>query len=409
MLTAGESQDPTSPTGAGRVLSLIRDGEAVTRADLARRTGLARSTVAQRVEALLAHHLVYEAGGSASTGGRPPTVLAFNRSAGVVLVADLGATHSRLAVSDLAGAPLSERAYDTDVARPPEEVLDWVHERFEVLLEEIGRTADDVRGIGIGVPAPVAFSRGEPVAPPMMPGWDGFSIPGWFSRHYDAPVLVDNDVNIMALGEHWTHWRDTEHLLYVKIGTGIGCGIVSGRRIHRGAQGAAGDIGHVRLAGHDDVVCRCGNVGCLEAVAGGRALAARISAAGLPAETSRDVVRLVRAGEPLAIAAVRDAGRYLGEVLAECINFFNPGAIVIGGDISEAHQQLLAGVREISFGRSLPMATRDLRMGCSQLGDRAGVIGAAIMVIEHVLAPETVDRTIQAYMSPSARRRQPSH
>jgi predicted NBD/HSP70 family sugar kinase len=409
MLTAGESQDPTSPTGAGRVLSLIRDGEAVTRADLARRTGLARSTVAQRVEALLAHHLVYEAGGSASTGGRPPTVLAFNRSAGVVLVADLGATHSRLAVSDLAGAPLSERAYDTDVARPPEEVLDWVHERFEVLLEEIGRTADDVRGIGIGVPAPVAFSRGEPVAPPMMPGWDGFSIPGWFSRHYDAPVLVDNDVNIMALGEHWTHWRDTEHLLYVKIGTGIGCGIVSGRRIHRGAQGAAGDIGHVRLAGHDDVVCRCGNVGCLEAVAGGRALAARISAAGLPAETSRDVVRLVRAGEPLAIAAVRDAGRYLGEVLAECINFFNPGAIVIGGDISEAHQQLLAGVREISFGRSLPMATRDLRMGCSQLGDRAGVIGAAIMVIEHVLAPETVDRAIQAYMSTSARRRQPSH
>jgi predicted NBD/HSP70 family sugar kinase len=409
MLTAGESQDPTSPTGAGRVLSLIRDGEAVTRADLARRTGLARSTVAQRVEALLAHHLVYEAGGSASTGGRPPTVLAFNRSAGVVLVADLGATHSRLAVSDLAGAPLSERAYDIDVARPPEEVLDWVHERFEVLLEEIGRTADDVRGIGIGVPAPVAFSRGEPVAPPMMPGWDGFSIPGWFSRHYDAPVLVDNDVNIMALGEHWTHWRDTEHLLYVKIGTGIGCGIVSGRRIHRGAQGAAGDIGHVRLAGHDDVVCRCGNVGCLEAVAGGRALAARISAAGLPAETSRDVVRLVRAGEPLAIAAVRDAGRYLGEVLAECINFFNPGAIVIGGDISEAHQQLLAGVREISFGRSLPMATRDLRMGCSQLGDRAGVIGAAIMVIEHVLAPETVDRAIQAYMSTSARRRQPSH
>jgi predicted NBD/HSP70 family sugar kinase len=408
MLTAGESHDPTSPTGAGRVLSLIRDGEAVTRADLARRTGLARSTVAQRVEALLAHQLVYEAGGSASTGGRPPTVLAFNRSAGVVLVADLGATHSRLAVSDLAGAPLSERAYDTDVARAPEEVLGWVHERFTALLEEVGREPDDVRGIGIGVPAPVAFSRGEPVAPPMMPGWDGFSIPGWFSRHYDAPVLVDNDVNIMALGEHWTHWRDTEHLLYVKIGTGIGCGIVSGRRIHRGAQGAAGDIGHVRLAGHDDVICRCGNIGCLEAVAGGRALAANLAAAGLPARASRDVVKFVKAGEPLAIQAVREAGRCLGEVLAECINFFNPGAIVLGGDLAEAHQQLLAGVREVSFGRSLPMATRDLRLGCSQLGDRAGVIGAAIMVIEHVLAPETVDRAIQAYMSGGARRRQTS-
>ena len=408
MLTAGEGPDVTSPTGAGRVLSLIRDGEAVTRADLARRTGLARSTVAQRVEALLAHQLVYEAGGSASTGGRPPTVLAFNRGAGVVLVADLGATHSRLAVSDLGGTPLAERAYDTDVARDPELVLSWVHERFSELLGVVGRSRSDVRGIGLGVPAPVAFSRGEPVAPPMMPGWDGFSIPGWFERHYDAPVLVDNDVNIMALGEHYTHWRDCEHLLFVKLGTGIGCGIVTEKRIHRGAQGAAGDIGHVRLAGHDDVICRCGNTGCLEAVAGGRALAARLAAAGLDASSSRDVVKLVRAGQPLAIATVREAGRCLGEVLAECINFFNPGAIVIGGDISEAHQQLLAGVREVAFGRSLPMATRDLRMACSQLGDRAGVIGAAIMVVEHVLAPETVDRAIHGYMATGARKRQPT-
>ncbi len=407
MLSAGEGNGGTSPNGAGRVLSLIRDGEAVTRADLARRTGLARSTVAQRVEALLAHELVYEAGGSASTGGRPPTVLAFNRSAGVVLVADLGATHSRLAVSDLSGTPLAERAYDSDIARDPEAALAWVNDRFQELLAEIEREAEDVRGIGLGVPAPVAFSRGEPVAPPMMPGWDGFSIPDWFAKHYDAPVLVDNDVNIMALGEHWMHWRDTDHLLFVKLGTGIGCGIVTDRRIHRGAQGAAGDIGHVRLAGHD-VVCRCGNIGCLEAVAGGRALAAQLARGGLDAKTSRDVVRLVKLGEPQAIAAVRDAGRSLGEVLAECINFFNPGAIVIGGDIAEAHQHLLAGVREIAFGRSLPMATRDLRMGCSQLGDRAGVLGAAIMVVEHVLAPETIDRVIATDMAGAARKRQPT-
>src|SRR5215211_5749616 len=160
MLTAGESRgDGASATGAGTVLSLIRAGEAVTRADLARHTGLARSTVAQRVEALLAHQLVYEAGGSASTGGRPPTVLAFNRGAGVILVADLGATHSRLAVSDLAGAPLAERAYDSDVARDPEVVLAWVNERFQELLASAGRSRDEVRGIGVGVPAPVAFSR----------------------------------------------------------------------------------------------------------------------------------------------------------------------------------------------------------------------------------------------------------
>jgi predicted NBD/HSP70 family sugar kinase len=382
-------------TGAGSLLRMIRNGEAVTRADLVRRTGLARSTVAQRLDALLAHELVYEAGGSASTGGRPPTVLAFNQAAGVVLAADLGATHSRLVVSDLAGAPLAEQAFEMDIAEGPERVLDWVRERFAALLDEIGRAPGDVRGIGVGVPGPVAFSRGEPVAPPIMPGWDGFSIPGWFAAHHDAPVLVDNDVNIMALGEHWSHWRELEHLLFVKVGTGIGCGIVAGGRIHRGAQGAAGDIGHIRLPGHDDVVCRCGNVGCLEAVAGGRALAERLRARGLTTATSRDVVAQVRAGEPIAIQAVRDAGRFLGEVLAGSVNFFNPGAIVIGGDIAEAHQQLLAGVREVIFQRSLPLATGDLRIVPSRLGDRAGVIGAAIMVIEHVLAPEAVDRAIE--------------
>ena len=280
-------------TGAGSLLRLIRNGEAVTRADLVRRTGLARSTVAQRLDALLAHQLVYEAGGSASTGGRPPTVLAFNQGAGVVLVADLGATHSRLVVSDLAGAPLAETTFDMDIADGPDSVLERVNERFSQLLNEISRSASEVRGVGVGVPGPVAFSRGEPVAPPIMPGWDGFSVPNWFGKHYEAPVLVDNDVNIMALGEHWTHWRDIEHLLYVKIGTGIGCGIVAGRRIHRGAQGAAGDIGHVRLAGHDEVVCRCGNIGCLEAVAGGRALAANLTALGL---TGRLVPRRRRAG-----------------------------------------------------------------------------------------------------------------
>jgi predicted NBD/HSP70 family sugar kinase len=383
-------------TGAGSLLRLIRDGEAVTRADLVRRTGLARSTVAQRLEVLLAHELVYEAGGSASTGGRPPTLLAFNQGAGLVLVADLGATHSRLVASDLAGVPLAEVTYDMDIAQGPETVLPWVHERFLALLKDVGRGARDVRGIGLGVPGPVAFTRGEPVAPPIMPGWDGFSIPDWFNAHYDAPVLVDNDVNIMALGEHWTHWRDVEHLLFVKVGTGIGCGIVADHHIHRGAQGAAGDIGHIRIAGHDDVICRCGNVGCLEAVAGGRALAGRLTQAGLEARTSRDVVGLVRAGEPLAIQIVRDAGRHLGEVLASSVNFFNPGAIVIGGDISDAHQQLLAGVREVIFQRSLPLATGDLRIVPSRLGDRAGVIGAAIMVIEHILDPEAIDKAIEA-------------
>jgi predicted NBD/HSP70 family sugar kinase len=395
-MTAELAPVRSSPTSAGALLALIREGVAVTRADVARHTGLARSTVAQRVDALLAAGLVYEAGGSASTGGRPPTVLAFNHDAGVVLVADLGATHARLAVSDLAGTPLAEHAANMEIARGPEKVLGWVCEQFAALLEEVGRPPADVRGIGIGVPGPVEFHTGRPVNPPIMPGWDGVTIPEWFSSSYAAPVLVDNDVNIMARGEHWMHWREIDHLLMIKVGTGIGCGIVAGGEIHRGARGAAGDIGHIRATAREDVVCRCGNIGCLEAVAGGQALAARLAETGLDASHSRDVVRLVRAGDATAVRMVRDAGRTLGEVLAGTVNFFNPAVIVVGGDIAEAHAQLLAGVREGIFSRSLPLATRDLRIVPSRLSDRAGVIGAAIMAVEHILAPDTVDRSLQA-------------
>ena len=384
----------SSPTSAGALLGAIRDGKAATRADLARYAGLARSTVAQRIDVLLAAGLVYEAGGSASTGGRPPTVLAFNHAAGVVLVADLGATHARVAVTDLAGAPLAEMAGDKEIARGPEDVLGWTSERFTDLLEQTGHASADVYGIGIGVPGPVEFSSGRPFNPPIMPGWDGYSIPGWFATAYDAPVLVDNDVNLMARGEHWTHWRDIEHLLLVKVGTGIGCGIVASGRVHHGALGAAGDIGHIR-ATLENVVCGCGNVGCLEAIAGGQALARRLAAEGADTANSRDVVRLVRAGDATATRMVREAGRSLGEVLAATVNFFNPAVIVIGGDIAEAQGPLLAGAREGIFSRSPALATRDLRIVPCQLGDRAGIIGAAIMVIDRVLSPKAVDQALQ--------------
>jgi predicted NBD/HSP70 family sugar kinase len=383
-------------TGAGGVLKLIRDGHATTRTELAQQSGLSRSTLAERVQSLLALDLLEEATGIASTGGRPPATLTFNRSAGVVLVADLDAARSRVAVCDLGGTPLAERSFPFDPGQTPAAVLSEIHTGFGLLLEHGGIAPSRARGIGVAVQAPVAIGRGAPVGAGMMPGWEGFSIPGWFAAHTGVPVLVDSHVNAMALGECWEHWREADHMVFVDVGTTIECGIVLGRAVHRGAHGAAGDIGHIRLAGHDDVLCPCGNTGCLEAVAGGDALAADLSAAGLPARSVRDVVTHARAGEPAALRAVRSAGRAVGEVLAECINFFNPGAIVVGGALADAPQQLLAGVRETALGRALPMATRDLRMGLAQLGPRAGVIGAAVMVIEHVLAPENVDREVHA-------------
>ncbi|MGH2710497.1 MAG: ROK family protein [Actinomycetota bacterium] len=379
----------------GAMLRLIRDGEATTRADLAQLTGLARSTVAQRVDALISSRLVRETSEGASTGGRPPAVLAFNQGAGVILAADLGATHSRLAVTDLAGVVLAETASEMNIAEGPKVVLDWLEGTFQGLLTEMGRSVADVRGIGIGVPGPVEFATGRPVSPPIMPGWDGFPIPERFES-FSVPVLVDNDVNIMALGEHWSHWRETDHLIYIKVGTGIGCGIVAGSTIHRGAQGAAGDIGHIRVTDDPSVVCACGNIGCVEAIAGGGALARQLSNLGFQAETGRDAVALVRAGNPEAVRLVRQAGRFLGEVLAAATNFFNPGVIVIGGDVAHAHEQLFAGVRETVYQRSLPLATRHLRIARSELGDRAGIIGAAVMIIERLFSPEAVDDALAA-------------
>jgi predicted NBD/HSP70 family sugar kinase len=392
--SSGSGNGPASGTGAGAMLRLIRDGRASTRAELVALTGLARSTVAQRMDALLAQRLVVPAGASASTGGRPPKTFAFNRNAGVVLAADLGATHSRVAVTDLAGDVMVETRADIPIADGPDTVLGWLEETFDTLLSESVHSHADVRGVGVGIPGPVEFATGTPVAPPIMPGWDGYGVATRLRERYGATVLVDNDVNIMALGEYWARWRDTAHLLFVKVGTGIGCGVITDGRIHRGAQGAAGDIGHIHVPDHDDVICRCGNLGCLEAIAGGGAMAARLAAAGIPAENSRDVVRHVRDGRPEAMRLVRQAGRELGGVLASAVNFFNPGVIVIGGDIAHADEHLLAGVREVVYQRAVPLGTRSLRIVRSALDDRAGVIGAAAMVIEHVLAPEAVDRML---------------
>ncbi|WP_435218556.1 ROK family protein [Streptomyces sp. bgisy034] len=380
--------------GAGALLAILRHGEALTRTELMQLTGLARSTVSQRLDALLDHRWIMPAGDAISSGGRPAVAFTFNAGARVVLAADLGATHARLAVTNLATQVLAERSQDMAITEGPEQVLEWLVQEFESLVRESGHTLSDICGVGIGLPGPVEHSTGQPVNPPIMPGWDGFDVPGWLEPRLGAPVLVDNDVNIMALGEHWAVSPQIGHMLFVKVGTGIGCGIITEHRLHRGAQGAAGDIGHVQVTMAPERVCRCGNIGCLEAVAGGAAIAEQLRAAGQDTADSRDVVALVRSGNPAAIQMIRQAGRDIGKVLASLVNFFNPGAIVIGGDLSDAGEHLLAGVRELIYSRSLPLATQHLTVRVRQLGDRAGVIGASVMVLEHVLNPTAVDRSV---------------
>jgi predicted NBD/HSP70 family sugar kinase len=392
--TIGAFSSVGGSAGAGELLQLMLDGTPRTRAELIRMTGLARSTVGARVDALLAAGLLTPSGEAASTGGRPPARLAFNPDAGVVIGADLGATHVLVALTDLRGRVLSEEALRIDISTGPESVLDLVAEAGRTLLAAAGRTREDLAGVGIGLPGPVEHSTGRPVLPPIMPGWDHYDVPGHIDAALGGPVLVDNDVNVMALGEHAKIYPDVQHLIFVKVATGIGAGIISGGRLHRGAQGAAGDLGHVAALHGGDTPCTCGNVGCLEAVASGPAVVRALREKGIDAGDSRGLIQLAKAGDLAAASAVREAGREIGHVLATCVSLLNPSVIAVGGLLAQSAESLLAGIREVVYGRSLPLATGELQIVASRTGGQAGVIGAATMVIQHVLSVDQVEHQL---------------
>jgi predicted NBD/HSP70 family sugar kinase len=381
---------------AGDLFQLLRDGKARTRAELALTTGLARSTVAARIDALIASGLVGAAGEANSSGGRPPSRFAFNPAARAVLAVDVGATHVIVAVTDLSGRVLAEQRLAQDVAEGPEPVLGRVVQEGLALLQQAGRDARDLAGVGIGLPGPVEHATGRPVKPPIMPGWDGFDVVRYVQRSLPVPVLVDNDVNIMALGERAAHWADHENFLFIKVATGIGSGIISNGELQRGANGTAGDLGHVRVPRGDEVLCRCGNHGCLEALASGPALAAELTRQGVPASKGSDVLQLVAGGNMQAVQALRQAGRDVGDVLATVVNLLNPSVIVIGGSLGQAGEHLMAGVREVVYRRSLPLATSHLRIALTMAGDQAAILGASQLVTQFVLSPASIEATLQA-------------
>ncbi|PJJ70986.1 putative NBD/HSP70 family sugar kinase [Diaminobutyricimonas aerilata] len=384
------------PSGASELFQLLRDGRPRTRAELAALTGLARSTVALRVDTLMQLGLIAPVGDALSTGGRPPSQFALNASARVVLAADLGASHATVGLSDLTGTLLASRTERLAIAEGPDAVLGRVIGLADELLAAVDRSRSDIIAVGVGLPGPVEHATGRPTNPPIMPGWDGVDVPAVVQRHLHVPVLVDNDVNIMALGEREFAWPDTEHLLFVKVATGIGSGVISGGLLQRGARGIAGDIGHVQIARGEGIPCQCGNRGCLEAMASGPAIARALRAAGLQVSTGQEVVDLVRRGNIEAIQAVRQAGRDLGEVLATCVSLINPSVIAIGGSVSQAGEHLIAGVREVVYTRSMPLATEHLSIVQSRAGDKAALLGASVLAIHHALSPASIDSLVGA-------------
>jgi len=377
--------------GAGDLFQALRDGVPRTRADLAALTGLSRSTITSRLDELLASGLIAPVAVASSTGGRPSARVAINPGARVIAAADLGATHATVAITDLAGTVLAETTAGLEIAAGPELVLKWLVETITDLLRKLERPVSDLIAAGIGLPGPVEHSTGKPSSPPIMPGWDGFDVPSHVQQSFAVPVLVDNDVNIMALGERAMCWPHVDNMVFLKVATGIGAGIVSGGTLQRGAEGSAGDVGHIPVSRGSGIACRCGKIGCLEAIAGAPAIAAHISSLGVEASTSEDVIALVRSGNLTAIQTLRQAGRDIGEVLNMCVSVLNPSLIVVGGLLSQSSEHLIAGIREVIYTGSTPLATRNLTVVPSQIGSQAGVIGAGILAIEHVLSPENIN------------------
>lgn len=384
----------------GQLINLVRTGKAVTRPGLEQETGIGRKVVTQRVQQAIDVGLLEDGDLAPSAGGRPSRLLRFRSEAGHVYAGMIGATEMTAAVATLDGTLIASLHEDWNAADRPEETLELLDGLFVRLAR---KTRTEPWAFGIGVAGPVDFATGRLVDPPIMPGWDDWSVRSWLRDRYDAPVWVDNDVNLMALGEwHKGTPQDGRDLLYVFVDEGVGAGLVSKGTVFRGDTGAAGDIGHIQVTDDPSVVCRCGQIGCLEAVTGGWGLVRRLTArAGespvLSARlaergrlTSQDVGLAARDGDPLASEETLRGTRLIGTTVAGVVNFLNPGTVVIGGGALRIGESVVRAFEETVRGRTTKLAEQRLTVRPASLDFHEGVTGAAILAIEQLFAPASV-------------------
>lgn len=387
-----------SGNGPGDVLAFIISNGGATRTLLETATGLSRPTIADRVRTLSGAGLVKTTSRRMASGGRPAALLELNERAFLCLCVDIGETRARIAVTDLRATVLADAVVPVAVQDGPETVIAAIVTSARALLEAPEIQGEKLGGVGIGLPAPVDFGTGRTMGWSVMSGWEGYDIKSRLVADFQVPVFVDNDVNLLLLAEHRLHWPTAAHLLYVKVGTGIGSGLVVDGHVNRGDLGAAGDIGHTRVPGSAESVCRCGNRGCLESLAGGWALARDLREADpryADAQTARDVVEAIQRGNLEAMSLIRDAGRIVGQSVAFATSLLNPAVIVIGGELAKSGDELVAGVRELVYQQSLPLATKDLVITLTKLDESAGVVGAAILVADALLDPQRIDAMVK--------------
>lgn len=381
------------------VLELIRfTPGGISRAELARQIDLTRSTVSGIVADLLAAGLVLEAESGPATGGRRPILLEMNPHRGYVVGVDMGATHLSVVAADFLSHVVREVEAPFDVRQGPATCLAQVDRLMHDLLEQAGIHLDQVLAIGVGVPGPVLTDLGIVSAPPIMPGWDGYPIREHLHTMWKCPVSLNNDAELGALGE-WAFGagRVKRHMAYIKVGSGVGAGLILDGRIYRGANGLAGEIGHLMVQPNGPI-CSCGNAGCLEALAGGAAIARnaieavrsgkRTQLASIkPVEniTAKDVGEAARLGDLVAQQIVAEAGHHLGNAIAGVINLSNPSMVIVGGGVAQMGDLLLEPIRHVVRERCLRPAAQAVRIIAAVLGRRSSSMGAVVQAIETAL------------------------
>jgi len=386
------------------ILRALRRQGKISRSEISNITGWSKAKASQEIRSLVDKGYLVEIGEGISKGGRKPGLLRINDQLGYIAGIDIGATSLDIALADVTGLVLQRCSEPTDVKLSPESVFGRCGELLLELIRTQSATPDQVLGIGVGVPGPVDFARGVLVAPPLMPEWENFPIRDFLKKTFiSAFVVVDNDVNIMALGEQRAgDAAGIDHFIFVKIGTGIGAGIISNGKIHRGSDGCAGDIGHI-CVDKEGPLCSCGNQGCLEAMAAGPAIvskaleAARNGTSPILSQMREsngglirpeDVNAACREGDQAALDIIRDSGQMIGDVLAGLVNFFNPSHIFIGGGIANFGNHLLVAIRRAVLHRSLPLATTHLSIKFSRMSSNAGVMGAISLALDYLFALE---------------------
>lgn len=380
----------TGNASAGEILALVRSGRVRTRRELQDVTGLSRSTLSIRMNQLVSAGYLRETGQVTGSTGRPAKILAFDEEAQLVVAVDLGVTHSRLALIDGSGRTLAETSGELQL-ESPDEALRYVARRVTELVAQSGRAMTEVVGVGVGIPGPVRFDTQRPNTPPLMPGWHDLPVAQRLGQALGVPVYLDNDANLMGLGEARARYPDAPSVLFVKVGTGIGAGVILHGQPERGIAGGAGDIGHIRIVRSGGRQCTCGAFGCLATEASGAAILRDLRESGVEIASIAQLRRLVAAGDPAVQRLTERAGHLLGEVLATSVALLNPAVLVVGGLVPAVAPGLLDAVRESVFQGTVPLATRELTIAASALAGDAAVQGARHMVIDRVFAPEAVD------------------